>query len=124
MKPKRLKKPLLNLGMDALIEVHMMKRETERALNSMNSRLFGVNNRNLKTFEVSLETSERLASMIPDDKTLVGESGIFTPDDLTRLSKSGINTFLIGESLMRQENVEHATRNLLAKPMHRSSTVG
>ena len=102
-------------GMDALIEVHD-EAELERA-SLLSSRLVGINNRDLNTFETSLDVTRRLVRMIPDDRLVVAESGLSTPDDLADMAQYGARCFLIGESLMRQEDVAQATRNLLANPL-------
>ncbi len=99
--------------MDALIEVHD-EAEMERALTQLRSKLVGVNNRNLKTFEVDLATTERLAAMVPPSHLLVAESGINTRADIAQLQVAGAKAFLIGESLMRQDDVCAATREILS----------
>ncbi|MBT3305553.1 MAG: indole-3-glycerol phosphate synthase TrpC [Alphaproteobacteria bacterium] len=108
------------VGLDVLVEVHDAD-ELVRALN-LKTPLIGINNRNLKTFDVDLATTEQLCANIPDDRMVISESGLGTPDDLARLSRAGVNCFLIGEALMRRDNVEAATRFLLAPP--ESESVG
>jgi len=98
-------------NMDAIAEVHD-RRELDRALR-LDCRLIGINNRDLKTFKTTLETTERLVAGVPDDRIVVAESGIASNDDLVRLARSGVHAFLVGETLMRAPDVAAATRSLL-----------
>lgn len=98
-------------GMDVLVEVHD-RNELERAL-QLSPSIIGINNRNLNSFETRLETTEELAQYIPENVTVVAESGINSHTDIVRLAKSGVSVFLVGESLMRQDDIEVATRSLL-----------
>ncbi len=105
----------IHWGMDVLIEVHD-RAELERA-SLLKSGMIGINNRNLHTFEVTLDTTRDLARRVPEDRMIVSESGLYTPADLADLAAYGARCFLIGEALMRQSDVTAATRAILARPL-------
>ena len=109
---KELERVAHELGMDVLIEVHDAP-ELERALAHLTSKLIGINNRNLKTLAVDLATSETLRKTIPKGYTVVCESGIATPADIARMRTADMHCFLVGESLMRQDDITTATRQLI-----------
>ncbi|WP_197917957.1 indole-3-glycerol phosphate synthase TrpC [Thiosulfatihalobacter marinus] len=102
-------------GMDVLLEVHNQE-ELDRA-SLLKSELMGINNRNLKTFETTLDTTRQLSKRVPADRLIVSESGLNTPADLADMARYGARIFLIGESLMRQDDVARATSGLLANPL-------
>ncbi|MCF8484563.1 MAG: indole-3-glycerol phosphate synthase TrpC [Rhodobacteraceae bacterium] len=112
---KELEDAAFHWGMDVLIEVHD-RAELERAAD-LKSPLIGINNRNLHSFEVTLDTTRDLARRVPEDRIIVSESGLFTPADLADLAQYGARCFLIGESLMRQDDVAAATRAILSHPL-------
>lgn len=102
-------------GMDALIEVHN-REELDRA-SRLKSRMIGINNRDLNTFETTLDTTRQLSKFVPPERMIVSESGLATPADLAEMARYGARTFLIGETLMRADDVAQATRTLLANPL-------
>jgi len=103
------------LGMDVLIEVHD-RAELDRAV-LLKSPMIGINNRNLHSFEVTLDTTRQLARHVPEGRLIISESGLYTPEDLADMARYGARCFLIGESLMRQHDVTAATKALLARPL-------
>ena len=105
----------IDYGMDVLIECHDTK-ELARAA-KLQSPLVGINNRNLKTMEITLDIGDEMLPHLPGDRIAIAESGLFTPEDLARMAKSGARCFLIGESLMRADDVAAATRAILANPI-------
>jgi indole-3-glycerol phosphate synthase len=107
-----LEEKALEIGLSVLIEIHD-EEDLQKSL-KLKSRLIGINNRNLKTFEISLEVSNNLKPKIPSDKIIICESGIFTSDDIAQMKKIGINSFLVGESLMRKDNIGEALQNLIS----------
>lgn len=109
---KELEAAAQNYGMDILIEVHDQQ-ETERALTNLSSKLIGINNRNLKTLNIDLATSKELRTLIPKNYTVVCESGIASHSDIERMRAHDMHCFLVGESLMLQKDIAHATRILL-----------
>ena len=112
---KELEHAAISWNMDVLIEVHD-EIELERAMN-LNSPMIGINNRNLKTFETSTDTTKRLSQLLPSERLIISESGLFNNDDLRSMARLGVRSFLIGESLMRQYDVTEATQRILENPL-------
>ena len=112
---KELEHAALSWNMDVLVEVHD-EIELERAMN-LNSPMIGINNRNLKTFETSTDTTKRLSQLLPSERLIISESGLFSDYDLRSMAKVGVRSFLIGESLMRQDDVTKATQRILENPL-------
>ena len=102
-------------GMDVLIECHDTKELTRAA--KLRSPLIGINNRNLKTMDISLDVGAAMLPQMPTDRIAIAESGLFTPEDLAKMAKFGARCFLIGESLMRADDVAAATKAILANPI-------
>ncbi|QGX98099.1 indole-3-glycerol phosphate synthase TrpC [Roseovarius faecimaris] len=109
-----LEEAAISFGMDALLEVHNAE-ELERAA-ALKSQMIGINNRDLNTFETTLDTTRKLAKLVPEDRMIVCESGLATADDLADMARYGARSFLIGETLMRADDVTAATRAILSAP--------
>ena len=112
----------LELGLTPLVEVHD-EAETERALKIPNIKLIGINNRNLATFEVTLNTTEKLRPMIPDEIAIVAESGIFTAQDVKRVAKADVDAILVGEALVTSNDIGAKVRELSGLPVIASHNV-
>ena len=110
----------MSLGLTALVEVHN-EEETERALKLKDVKLIGINNRNLATFDVTLETTEKLRPMIPAEIAVVAESGIFTASDVERLAKANVDAILVGEALVTSKNIDGKVRELSGMESQKSN---
>ncbi len=111
---KELENTARDFAMDVLVEVHN-EAELDRAL-ALNARLIGINNRNLKTLEIDLAVTERLAPRVPKDRMVVSESGLNGPEDLARMAEANVHCYLIGSALMAETDIEAATRHMLSLP--------
>ena len=108
---KKIESLALDIGLECILEVHSL--EEVEATKHFSSNIIGINNRDLNTFVTDIETTIKLLPRVPKNKTIISESGLSKKSDLVRLANLGVSSFLVGESLMKQQDVEKATRSLL-----------